>query len=651
MKASHIEPLVDIEDAVENPFYKIDKQRQKAMNRISDPGAIVKPNGSNVDQGVLRKVMEYILEKNPSNDKQIEQAIRAVSKKLKTKFFTKIDLFYIYSVICKERGVEPLVLYTNYLQANQFRSQSGVMVYAVFTHPMWQDNKGEMKSFSCEYDCSFCPQQPNRPRSYVDGEPGLDRAEGVQYDTVKQIHTRATAYTATGHINDKAEVIVLGGTWHSYNLEYRRTFIRDIYYAANTIHNDRDRPRLSMNEEMELNETSKCRVIGLTIETRPDKITYYSLLELRKMGVTRVQLGLQHTDPRMLKRIKRRATPNDGIKAIKLLKDNCFKVDGHWMPDLPKPFKKDFEELHGNDIENKNLYYNINDIDLDYNVMEHDLEMFKTVIYNPEWQLDQWKIYPCEVVPWTEIAEDYKKGIHIPYGSNNKVMIEFLATVKEMVPHWIRLNRVIRDIPESYIQAGIKDTSGRQKIEKFMASRGAKCRCIRCREIKKQKFDPDLVKLKVTKYDASGGQEYFLEFVLPENEIIGFLRLRLSKNAGCDDRGKVIFKELVGCALIRELHIYGETTKVNRDDPEKNTKNVQHLGFGTRLLRKAFEIAQENGYKKIAVISGQGVKPYYRKFGFIDDENYLIKTFDIQSKMYYIHCLVVLIVLCAMYYK
>ena len=214
-------------------------------------------------------------------------------------------------------------------------------------------------------------------------EPGNDRARACGYDTIKQILNRAHAYHISGHVNDKAEVIVLGGTWHSYPLEYRREFMTLLYKAFNIMYdtNNRNRASLSMEEEIKLNETARCRVIGLTIETRPDQITPKTIIELREMNVTRVQLGIQHTNNRLLTRVQRRCTDEIAINAIKLLKDNGFKVDIHLMPDLPKPFTQEFELNNRIKLNSKNLTYTINDIDMNFDIVSEDDKMFGKVSF------------------------------------------------------------------------------------------------------------------------------------------------------------------------------------------------------------------------------------------------------------------------------
>jgi ELP3 family radical SAM enzyme/protein acetyltransferase len=361
----------------------------------------------------------------------------------------------------------------------------------------------------------------------------------------------------------------------------------------------------------------------LTLETRPDRVTGEELRNFRRLGVTRIQMGVQHTDNRMLERINRRCAPSKVIKALQLAKDCCFKVDIHLMPDLPQPLKPGVSNKKNNGV------FDPEDIDTEFSVLEADKKMFDTVINDPAWQADQWKIYPCEVTAWTRIEEDFKRGSYKPYGHQTNAkewtpLFELLVDVMSKVKPWVRLNRVIRDIPSNEILGGNLNVSMRQNLDMEMKKRDMYCMDIRNREVKKRNIDVNEAVLKVRSYDASGGVEYFLSFETSDERILfGFLRLRLSVNAGASD----VFPELVGAALIRELHVYGQVKKVNQKKTDRDLHGTaQHSGLGKRLLAEAERIARDHGYTKMAVISGVGVKNYYRKFGFEDEEFFMTKT-------------------------
>jgi ELP3 family radical SAM enzyme/protein acetyltransferase len=602
-------------------------------NKDTDIENIVKPLNMG-DGSILEKAVRDMLEEKINTEKEMKNFIRTMWKKYKIAFGNN-QLLYKYRSMCSKDKIVYDARYELLLQAKKFRSQSGVMVITVFTSPYPEfidPVTGEVKkqAFSCEFDCYYCPAEPDQPRSYLLEEPGVKRANSNKFDPIMQFYDRANTYLGMGHPVDKIELLILGGTWDSYPEAYREQFIRDIFYAANTYY-DKDRktnPRakLSIAEEHKINETCKCRIIGVTIETRPDRITPVALQKLRKLGVTRVQLGIQSTDDRVLYRINRGCKSIDAIRAIKLLKECCFKIDVHLMPDLPQPLL-----AH---VSNKKEVFLKEDIDTDVDMKEVDRAMFDLFLKDPNWQIDQMKLYPCETLPWTRLEQDFKNGSYVPYGHQKDrkdwtPLHEILIWFQSQIQPWIRINRVIRDIPDFYILGGNLDVNMRNELDKEMEKRGLSCKCIRCREVKKKNIDPKSGVIKVRKYEASGGTEYFISMETPdEKTLFGFLRLRLSDEAGGFFRGGQLptFPELVNCALIRELHVYGEVVKVGDD----GKKVSQHSGFGKKMIAEAFKIAQENNYKKIAVISGVGVMPYYRKFGFEQklDEHFMIKTFD-----------------------
>ncbi|GET87376.1 acetyltransferase-like protein [Leishmania tarentolae] len=470
-----------------------------------------------------------------------------------------------------------------YLVSKAPRSQSGVLVITVFTSA-YPDGQ----SFSCQWNCYYCPNEPGQPRSYLLNEPGVRRANRLDFDPCRQFEERVRSLVAIGHPADKVELLVLGGTWESYPRPYRERFIRDLFYAANTMFDPPRAPRrppLDLLQEQLLNESAHCKIIGVTLETRPDTINTEMLLELRRLGCTRVQLGVQHTDNGILTLVNRQSTREDTANAIKLLKDSCFKVDIHLMPDLPGASPA------------------------------VDKAMFDDVLDSPYLQADQWKIYPCQTTPFSVIEQWYKDGKYRPYGLEN--LIDVLLYAKARVHPWIRINRVIRDIPVDYVLAGVEVANLRQLLAHKLRERGERCRCIRCREIKGDKRVAEKLKsaiLQERRYEASEGTDIFLSVEMPTEDatILGFLRLRLNIR-----NWETPFAELLPCALIRELHVYGNLlpTYVDGSDPS-HAPAVQHSGIGQRLLQRAEEIAREEGYRQIAVISGVGVRRYYKHRGY-----------------------------------
>lgn len=553
------------------------------------------------------------------------------------------------------------------LKVKNVRENSGVMVFSIFTsgYPSYTkvnpdgtteivkefSENGNSGAFSCKYDCAYCPNYPDAmPRSYIPGEPSVDRAIECNFEVFKMITMRAMQYLQQGHPLDKAEVIIQGGTWDSYSYEYRTEFIRDVYFTFNVlmdyVFGKPIRQPKSLEEEIKLNETASCRVVGLTPETRPDQINYKSIQFLRKIGATRVQLGVQHLDDKILRYIDRKCYTKDTIRAFKMLKDNCFKVDCHLMLDLPA-----ISEYEGK-------------------MPEIDRKMLTEFNTNSDFKVDQLKIYPCVVTPHTKIKTWYEEGKYKPYGELKKMTQEEKIAYRKLskeeklayrmsnplyknifdfyqvIHPSIRINRVFRDIPTNVICGGTTQTSMRSEMDMDLETLGLLSNCIRYREAgnarNKNRTSIGEPVMKEIQFEGSEGTEYFLTWETDdENPILySFLRLRLSKNSGRTDKGKIIFPELVNCALIREVHTYGKVVpcKENQKYYENNNfmfsqteeEKPQHKGLGKKMIARAEEIAKLNGYTKIAVIAGVGVREYYRKLGYTEDSEvgcYQIKYF------------------------
>lgn len=593
---------------------------------------------------------------------------------------SNIQLLYYYRLMANAGKIARNKQTELFMKSKTARGQSGVIVVTIMTSP-WpsieeqeygqkgvyvgdldtfkKDEKtlqlaSKYKHFSCKYDCYYCPNEPGQSRSYLMKEPAVARANQNRFSAVEQFRDRGHSYTANGLPFDKIELIIIGGTWHSYDLEYRNEFIRDTYYAANTFYDKNyltnPRAKRSLQEEIKINETSACRIIGLTIETRPDQITSQSLIDLRIQGVTRIQLGVQHTDDEILKYVNRRCTTAQAIRAIKLLKENCFKVDIHLMPDLPSSSP------------------------------EKDKLMFDYVLASEDLQVDQMKLYMTAVVPWTKMKiwnDNYKRNydtvnnpeglsatdnrLYKPYAEDkipdkiikvgkteihSSPLIELLIDFKTKVHPWIRLNRVVRDIPNLYITGGNDREDLRCIIQAEMKKRGLRCNCIRCREVKNKKTDIENAELVVRTYKSSGGIEHFLSYESSDRQIIyGFLRLRFNAK----DFSNEVFPELTNTALIRELHVYGNVIPINKKIDEKLT--AQHMGFGKKLMKKAEELSLANNFYRIAVISGVGVRPYYRKLGYNDEGYFQIKHLnEISHSVAWYYITLICIIICSLYF-
>lgn len=498
------------------------------------------------------------------------------------------------------------------LTKKKSKSNSGVVVVTVLTsaHPTYIDEDGVVKAaaFSCKWDCHYCPNEKasdangyvDQPRSYLFQEPAVLRANANKFDAILQFNDRVSTLIQMGHTVDKIELLVLGGTWCSYPRNYQERFITELYYAANVYFQLNKRPMLTLEEEITINETADLHIIGLTLETRPDTITLDEIKSFRRYNATRIQLGVQHTDNNVLKKINRGHNIESVYKAIKMLKENAYKVDIHIMPNLPG------------------------------SSYEIDSQMLNDILYDDRIQADQLKIYPCAVVPFTKIKEWYDSGKYIPY--DDALLFELIKEFKKNVQPYKRLNRIIRDIPSTYISGGYneKSVNMRQLLQKNMNDYNWKCRCIRCREIGFNKLSQeDIVEMKKMYYRSSDGDEYFISFETHQY-LIGFIRLRINS---CPDINNLL-PVLQNAALIRELHVYSDVSIVGSN----NELSMQHRGYGKRLVAEAERIALQNCCQKIAVISGTGVRGYYAKLGYNLIDTYMIKQLEVPKNKLCIIC-------------
>jgi len=439
------------------------------------------------------------------------------------------------------------------------------------------------QTFSCKHDCYYCPNEPAhsdnnfqaQPRSYLYNEPAVRRANQNKFLAYEQMIDRMDTLNMNGHIIDKLEIILEGGTYTEYPVEYLEEYIRDIYYSANTYFERTKRQKKELKYEVLVNKSSKVHIIGICIETRPDAITSDWIYHFRRCGVTRIQLGVQSTHNDILKKINRGHTIEQARDCIEYLKNLCFKIDIHIMPDLP------------------------------FTTIEKDKECFDYVY--SVLQPDQMKIYPCSVTPWTVIKKWYESGKWKPFSKEELKEVMDYAMIN--CPHWIRLPRVVRDIPNEYLIAGNQCTNLRQMI--------SESNDIRSREIERHQEYYNLpAKMFVDKYS---NLDYFISYEsLDKKVLFGFIRLRLPKEYSNE------YSVLKDKALIRELHVYGYTTEVG-----KKAKASQHCGIGTLLLKKAESIAFKNMYSGTIIISGEGVKEYYNKKGYYEKDTYMVKEFKL----------------------
>ncbi|HLD72971.1 MAG TPA: tRNA uridine(34) 5-carboxymethylaminomethyl modification radical SAM/GNAT enzyme Elp3 [Candidatus Nanoarchaeia archaeon] len=527
--------------------------------------------------------LKYRLNKIPTNIDILLQANKKDLKQLKKKLLTKPT-----------------------------RTISGVAPVAIMTKP-----------FPCPHGkCIMCPGGPasafgEMPQSYTGTEPATMRGIRNKFDPYLQVFNRLEQYLLLGHNCEKVELIVMGGTFPSFPLDYQEEFIRLALKAMNDFSEKfyargefnflafkrffelpakdlmdlkraekvqkkiiqlKQKRIKSLEKEQHRNETAKIRGVALCIETRPDYGRLEQGQQMLRLGATRVELGIQSVYDEVLERIQRGHTTAQTKESIKILKDLGFKVAGHYMPGLP-----------GTDL-------------------KKDLEGMKKLFSDPDYRPDMLKIYPCLVTKGTKLYEEYKEGKFRPL--NAKQAAELIVKFKRYVPEYCRIMRVQRDIPTKQIAAGVEMTNLRQYMHQNYK---VKCRCIRCREPKEEKINWKKVKIKVQEYTASGGKEFFISAEETEKDLlVGFIRMRFPS--------QYLRPEMkANTALIRELHVYGTATGIGEEGL------VQHHGLGKKLMLIAERLAKSKGKSKIVIISGVGVREYYRKLGYVREGVYMVK--------------------------
>ena len=461
------------------------------------------------------------------------------------------------------------------LKVKPTRSLSGIAVVAIMSKPG-----------KCPGQCIYCPGSllPNRktPKSYTGEEPATMRALAMNFDPKKQIENRLSQLHEAGHSTGKVELIVMGGTFFSHTPSYQNKFVLS---SINAVCGSRSK---SLEAARKRAESSKRRITGITFETRPDYCGKKEINRMLSFGGTRCELGVQTIYDRVYRRINRGHTVEDVTKATALLKDTAFKVTYHYMPGLP----------------------NVS--------LAQDKKALRVLFKSPDFKPDNLKLYPCLVIKGTELFEQWKKGLYKEFSTEKAVKL--LSYAKQFVPRWVRIMRIQRDIPAQLIEAGVKKSNLRQLIHDEMHSKGVECSCIRCREAglsKGENLSQDLqdAKLFVEKYEASDGLESFVSLEdRARKTLFGFARLRFP--------GKPFRKEISqDTALLRELRVFGLPQPLHQKRPD----SIQHKGLGKRLLQESERLAKEAGSKKLAVISGLGVRPYYYSQGFREDGFFVSK--------------------------
>jgi elongator complex protein 3 len=464
------------------------------------------------------------------------------------------------------------------LTEKRVRGISGVTIIALMPKP-WACPHGK---------CTYCPGGPEIgvPRAYTGKEPVAMRAKESEYDPTRQVNSRLSQLKAMGHVPDKIELIVVGGTFSFLPEDYQESFIKNCLDALNGVDS------LTLDDAKILAEKAKSRNVGITVETRPDWSRRPHVDHMLSLGVTRVEIGVQTLYDDVYQRIHREHTVKDVIDATQTLKDSALKVGYHMMPGLP-----------GSNH-------------------DRDLEAFRRIFEDPDFKPDMLKIYPCLVTPGTQLYEQWQRGEYKPYSTEESAKL--IAEAKMFVPPWVRIMRIQREIPAYNIADGVKKGNLRQLVEAELEKRGGRCRCIRCREAGhanlKNRSWPNMEQVRLNRitYEGSGGEDLFLSYEDPSQDmLIGYLRLRIPGPAS--HRPEILGQH---AGLVREVHVFGQTVAVG----ERMEAAFQHKGFGSGLLMEAERIAvEEYDCRKMVIISALGTKGYYARFGYAKDGPYVSK--------------------------
>ncbi|MBU2524200.1 tRNA uridine(34) 5-carboxymethylaminomethyl modification radical SAM/GNAT enzyme Elp3 [Patescibacteria group bacterium] len=519
-----------------------------------------------IEQDILQQMVRAALKKEAVTAEELSD--------IKKKFCTQYKLerppanqliIKAYRALLESGEIEPDKNFEMIIRKRSIRTLSGIASIGVLTKP-----------YPCPGQCIFCPNETEMPKSYLSNQPAAMRAVLNDFDPYKQVITRLRAYRENGHDTDKIELIVMGGTFNYLPRRYQTHFIKKCLDALN------GKNSRTFEEAVKLNEKAEHRLVGLTLETRPDFITKPEMRRFRKLGCTKIEIGVQTIYDDILKLNSRGHGRAKTITAIRLMKDAGFKIGLHLMPNL-----------YGSDT-------------------TRDFQMFEELYSNPDFTPDYIKIYPCVVVKQTKLYDLWQAGEYRSYTDDE--MAELLLKIKAITPPYVRIMRIFRDIPSDSIESGSKMSNFRQILHQRMKKMNIFCKCIRCREIMGDTASAKDVKLCELKYDSSGGIDYFLSYDdTSKDKLLSMLRLRIP--------GETYIKELTGAAIIREVHTYGQQLKIDT----KNKNASQHFGFGKKLISRAEEIAGEHGLKKVAVISAIGTRKYYEKMGYKLEGTYMTK--------------------------
>lgn len=519
------------------------------------------------EEAQLLKLIESIAALRQPRRKDLERLLRRHPRARGQ--FSKDQLVAAYRYFCDTGRLTFDAEVLRRLQMKPTRTLSGVATVTVLTKP-----------FPCPGECLFCPTDVRMPKSYLHDEPGAIRAEYHGFDPYYTTLSRLRALDNIGHPTDKIELLILGGTWSYYPEDYQRWFIKRCFDALNGV------DAASLEDAHVLNETAAHRNVGLVIETRPDYIDAEEVRRLRSYGVTKVQLGAQSCDDEILTLNRRGHTVEQTRQAVTLLRAAGFKIQLHWMPNLlgatPASDRADYLRLWS----------------------------------DPGLRPDELKIYPNALVREAELVRWYDRGEYRPYTDDE--LIELIADCKVSTPPYVRLNRIIRDIPKDHIVAGSTLSNLREVVRRQLAATGRACACVRCREVRDAAASV-VEAVNSIEYETRGGRERFLSFDTLDGKLAGFLRLSLPS---IDPVALTGLTALRDAAVIREVHVYGPVVSIGRNG---QSGQAQHTGLGAQLIRAAEDLARAAGYRRLAVISAIGTRGYYRQQDFALEGGYMLK--------------------------
>ena len=501
------------------------------------------------------------------------EALRSILHKYPrdgSSIFSKNLLIRTYKHLCKSGRLQYSEDVVFRLRMKPTRTISGVAPVTVLTKP-----------YPCPGKCIFCPTDVRMPKSYLPDEPGAMRAEQHAFDPYEQTAARITTLSDNGHATDKVELLILGGTWSSYRRDYQEWFVKRCFDAIN------DGDSSSMEEALLLNESASRRNVGLVIETRPDHVTPDEIRWLRRLGVTKVQLGAQSLDDEILTINKRGHRVDETRNAMMLLRAAGFKVVLHWMPNL-------LGATSAGDI-------------ADFSRLWHDNCL----------RPDEIKIYPCSLLANSDLYHYWQRGEFKPY--SDATLVNLTISCKLQVPRYCRINRIYRDIPAPNIVAGSKLSNLRQVVQAAMTERGLRCQCIRCREVRGRGVRAGQLQMQDMVYMTRATDEHFISLNTPDDLLAGYLRLSLPRF-----EIDVGIREIQGAALVREVHVYGPAVAIGASDVGQG--ETQHRGLGKQLLSKAERIATRAGFAQMAVIAAVGTREYYSARGYTQNGTYMLKS-------------------------